>query len=431
MIASNYLSVLQRSASRLVRSFSVAVAMVAGLATAQAAEFEVHRGDDLNVLVVTEEILPGDDEAFLVALTEATADGEGALVVLASPGGALGAGMHMGLMIAEAGVPTFVPENEVCASACALAWLAGAPRMMTTQSEIGFHQPYDEREGEMVPSIEANAVVGHYIATIGEGPEIVSFAVSAPPDQMAWLDMGTAHMIGLETVEVAASGIAIASTEPGLEGVDRRVSPTDENAVAVASVPLPIMRDLTVQEVASLEMTGAVDGTPVDMPLATAFTTVDDMSLRGTQVSPFDVHDLHAPADDELVGFEAMEDALSPVVYDAELDKPSSNTELAVLDALRRYGFAGNEGLRSASAACWRELRDAPSLRTLQYCHVFDLVSETMVDPAAPGDFAHFAIEARLREHHDLIPAIAKPIDDFAAEWRNEATMVVSMMSGR
>ena len=418
---SNHIRMIWQGVTRLAAF--LACFMLAAT-TASAADFQVHRGEDLNVLVVTEEILPGDDEAFLVALTQATANGEGALVVLASPGGALGAGMHIGLMIAEAGVPTFVPENEVCASACALAWLAGAPRMMTTASEIGFHQPYDERDGVMVPSIEANAVVGHYIATIGEGPEIVSFAVSAPPDEMAWLDVGTARTIGLEAVEVAASGIAVAGTP----GVDRRVAPTDETAVAVASVPLPIMRQLTVQEVAALEVTGAVDGV-VEEGFVTAFTSTDDDTLRGTVAAPFGVHDLATP-EDELVGYEALEDTLAPVRYDVT-EESSANVELAVLDALRQYGYAGNEGLREASASCWRELRHAPSLRTLQYCHVFDLVSETMVDPAAPGDFAHFAVEARLREHGDLITAADRSIDDQAAEWRNEATMVVSMMSAQ
>ena len=421
----SHLPTLGKTLGSVLSRGAAAIFVLAAGSAAQAATFEVHRGDDLNVLVVTEEIVPGDDEAFLVALTDATSDGQGALVVLASPGGALGAGMHIGLMIAEAGVPTFVPENEVCASACALAWLAGAPRMMTTESEIGFHQPYDERDGEMIPSIEANAVVGHYIATIGEGPEIVSFAVSAPPDRMAWLDMMTAQTIGLETVEVAASGIAMASAAPGIEGADRRIAPTDEAAPQVASVPLPIMRQLTVQEFASLEMTGAIDGAALDMPLATAFTAIEQ-----PLASPFDAHDLSAP-EGELAGFDEMEEQLRPVALETATVDSSSNVELAVLDALRRYGFAGNEGLRVASAACWRELRSAPTLRTLQYCHVFDLVSETMVDPSQPGDFAHFAVEARLREHRDLVETMARPIDDFAVEWRDEATMVVSMMSGQ
>ena len=377
----------------------------------EAAEFQTHRGADLNILVVTGEIMPQDDERFLAEVERATLDGEHALVVLASDGGALGAGMHMGLVIREAGLPTFVPEGERCASACALAWLAGEPRMTTARSEIGFHQPYDDSTGAMVASIEANAVVGHYIATIGMGPEIVSFAVSAPPDGMAWLTPAVAGSIGLDITEIAVErgGEAMAM-------LTERAPPIDETVAPSAFVPVPVTRPLTPVEVASLSLTGTVDGTTETagngLPLVTAYVPVgapDDMG------GPFEPLLGDHPAEDEMTG-----------LLDAAPDL--DNVEMAVMAAVRTYGAGGLDALASDSAACWRDMRSTPTARALQYCHVFDLVASAVIDPAQPGDFAEFAVGVRLRAHREMVRD-AVP-SDYASAWRDEAGMVVAAMDG-
>ena len=272
-----------------------------------AAEFQTHLSDDLNIVVVTGEIEPNDDELFLAEVERATLDGQHAMVVLSSDGGALGAGMHMGLVIREAGLPTFVPEGERCASACALAWLAGEPRMTTAASEIGFHQPYDESNGTMVASIEANAVVGHYIATIGMGPEIVSFAVSAPPEGMAWLTPSVALGLGLDVMEIASDGGEAMAMASG------RTPPVDEVADPAPGVPLPIMRALTPVEVASVSLTGTVDAGPAGaaVPIVTAYTA-----------------EAGVPAD-------AMGGPFEPLLHDAGLDDAGLHG-----DALHDAGIA-------------------------------------------------------------------------------------------
>ena len=394
----------------------------------RAAAFDVHYGDDLNIVVVTEEILPGDDDAFQRAIKDATHGGRHAMVVLASPGGALGAGMHMGLMIAEAGLPTFVPEGEVCASACALAWLAGAPRMMAGTSEIGFHQPYDERDGEMIPSIEANAVVGHYIATIGMGPAVVSFAVSSPPDRMSWLDLATAHEIGLNVTEVEPSG-AMALAPVGTEGVDRRAAPTDENAVAVASVPLPVMRPLTAHEVASVELTGATDGAAeLGQVFPTTSAAGEPVSGGVTRVAATDWDEPLRPS----IPNEGLPAAAGVPHFDdmtgGEAGTSLRVVERAVMETIRDYGLGGGAALRRASAACWRDMREGPNLEALQFCHVVDLVGQALAEPGMK-DFDEFAVVVRLRAHRMLLDeSVAMPAD-FAATWGAETEMVVAAMT--
>ena len=407
----------------LRRGFLALWITLLGALAAPAAEFQTHRGDDLNILVVTGEIMPSDDDLFLAEVERATADGQHALVVLASDGGALGAGMHMGLVIREAGLATFVPEGERCASACALAWLAGEPRMTTARSEIGFHQPYDDSSGDMVASIEANAVVGHYIATIGMGPEVVSFAVSAPPDSMAWLTPVVADGLGLDIVEVAAErgGEAMAM-------LTERAPPIDEGIEPTPFVPAPLMRPLTAAEVASVSLTGTVDGTAATagegLPLVTAYVPGDGMDGTGGPFEPLldgDAADLHAglphPIEDEMIGMPLDDDAPGIV-----------NVETAVIDAVRAYGVGGHEALANDSAACWRTMRDEPSARALQYCHVFDLVAAAVIDPIHPGEFAEFAVEVRLRAHRPMVTGEVPA--DYASAWRDEATMVVAAMGG-
>lgn len=423
-------------------ALGVWVTLLASVAS-PAAEFETHFADDLNIVVVTGEIMPDDDEVFLTEVDRATANGEHALVVLSSDGGALGAGMHMGLVIQEAGLPTFVPEGERCASACALAWLAGEPRMTTAASEIGFHQPYDESTGTMVASIEANAVVGHYIATIGMGPEIVSFAVSAPPEEMAWLTVPVAATLGLDVVEIASEG------SNAMAMLTNRTPPVDEYAAVASATPLPVMRSLTPPEVASLSLTGAVDGTDAlrgtdtDLPLVTAYT---DTAHRDTDMpvgGPFEpmLGDHSEPVDpmvdemmDELTGGAMMPAGVPAAILSADPfiaplvpgEANMANVETAVMDALTSYGMGGQASLHETSAACWRHMRDEPSVRALQYCHVFDLVAAAVVDPAMPGEFADFAIGVRLRAHREMVAGVPA---DYAAAWRDEAGLAVAAMN--
>ena len=435
-------------AKRLVGAFMLFVGFAWSWA-ASAASFEVHEGEELNVIIVTDEILPEDDRPFLAAVEKARSDGSDAIVVLASPGGALGAGMHMGLIIREAGLPTFVPEGEICASACALAWLAGAPRMMTSVSEIGFHQPYDELDGVMVASIEANAVVGHYIATIGMGPEIVSFAVAAPPDEMGWLDLTTAELIGLDVTEVSISGFAkpvmtASATSPPLATVPDeplRSSPIDENVSAVAYAPLPIMRALTPGEVNSLHSSGFVDGEFVGLSEERPSSTRTPTALTSfAPVEEDQTHDIFAPlllgsddADkavhwgaqtpeaaraDEQSPFAPMQVGLvergaflpSPVRLGSGDRLHPTHVEQAVFEAEHTFYSNGASRLANASASCWRDMRSGPTVQGLETCHAFDLAAADLVDDHP--DFAPLIVQTRLRLHRDMLPvAVAGEVD--------------------
>jgi hypothetical protein len=95
-----------------------------------AAQIEVHGGTSITI---DGKIEHGDFETFKVK----TSPLGKAVVVLASPGGNLLAGIQIGEMIRLRGWSTYVPS--ACASACALAWLGGTQRFMTPIARIGFH----------------------------------------------------------------------------------------------------------------------------------------------------------------------------------------------------------------------------------------------------------------------------------------------------
>ncbi|MDC0934396.1 hypothetical protein OAS20_02520 [Gammaproteobacteria bacterium] len=63
-------------------------------------------------------------------------------VELDSLGGYLNDGYKMGQLMRDNGVETFVPDNAICASSCAVAFLGGVDRVMEDSSIIMFHSPY-------------------------------------------------------------------------------------------------------------------------------------------------------------------------------------------------------------------------------------------------------------------------------------------------
>jgi hypothetical protein len=95
-------------------------------------------GTETDFVLIAGQIEAGDAEKF----QHITANTQMAIVVFSSPGGLLMEGLNIGADIKQRGYVTAVAENTLCASACALAWLGGARRLMTNSSKIGFHAAF-------------------------------------------------------------------------------------------------------------------------------------------------------------------------------------------------------------------------------------------------------------------------------------------------
>jgi hypothetical protein len=118
-------------------------------------------GTDL--IEVSGELVRGDETKF-VELAISSVD---AIVVFQSGGGNLLAGIEIGKAIRLKGFSTLVPDNMYCASACALAWLAGRVRLMSDTARVGFHAVYTAQDGETRVSSAGNAIVGAYLSQLG------------------------------------------------------------------------------------------------------------------------------------------------------------------------------------------------------------------------------------------------------------------------
>jgi ATP-dependent protease ClpP protease subunit len=149
------------------------------------------------VIAITGELTLGDERKFIqIALPIAHA-----VVQFNSNGGSLHAGIEIGKAIKLKRFDSLVKHGTYCASACALAWLAGARRFMEPAARVGFHAAYEVENGQAKTSGSGNAVVGAYLNQLGLSVEAIVYISTAAPESMQWLNATDANRYGIR-VEV-------------------------------------------------------------------------------------------------------------------------------------------------------------------------------------------------------------------------------------
>ena len=173
--------------------------------TVKAAEFARQTDTDgLVIISLSGEIVEKDDEKFLQLIHGVNR----AVVVLQSNGGSLYPALTMGRAIKASGFATLVPDNAICASACAMIWLGGAKRYSSSSAQIGFHAAYRERYGFATESGSGNAIVGSYYASLGLSDEAIYYLTSSAPGDMFWIDADKARELGIEIAVIPSSAPA-------------------------------------------------------------------------------------------------------------------------------------------------------------------------------------------------------------------------------
>lgn len=195
--------------------------------SAGAAEIELHRGADLNLISIEGEIKAGDAEKFKRLAIQIKAG----VVALESPGGALGPALDIGRAIQIAGLSTYVPENTVCTSSCALIWVAGANRFLSRSARVGFHASYRDNNGRLEEVGIANAMIGRYLTLLNLPERSVMFATAASPNEILWLKTD-----GTDRSSIEFKVIDLAEDEP---------SQADSTPAASAIAPPPIETSAT------------------------------------------------------------------------------------------------------------------------------------------------------------------------------------------
>lgn len=171
-----------------------------------AAEISVSPGAaGLDVITVSGTINVGDEAAF----RKLAVASDRAVVVLNSGGGNLKAGLEIGKAIRLSGFATAAAPDALCASACALTWLAGLPRLLDLSSKVGFHAAYRLVEGRASENGAANALVGAYLNQLGLGEKAVVFVTTAPPEGIEWLTPEKASAVSIPYETIAANAPSV------------------------------------------------------------------------------------------------------------------------------------------------------------------------------------------------------------------------------
>jgi hypothetical protein len=230
---------------RAIRAVSVVVPLLLSIDAAPSAEIRREVGSNAAFIRLEGLILPEDRESFQVAADP----GGKAIVLLDSPGGSLQAGLAMGALIHLKRFATFVPAQTLCASACALMWLAGNPRIIGAGGAVGFHAAFFEKDGSKIISAQANALVGAYLNQLGFSPEVVLHVTHAMPEKMNWLNETAARRMGIDVIwadqvdqaapAVPGSGGSRKSYNPvsAVTSFYRALGAADGNAAAALIVP--------------------------------------------------------------------------------------------------------------------------------------------------------------------------------------------------
>ncbi|MER8648965.1 hypothetical protein [Mesorhizobium sp. M0586] len=166
----------------------------------------IPQSDGSDIIVITGVVEDNDDVKF----KQIAAATRQAIVLLNSEGGSVVPALEIGRAIRLRGFATAVASDALCASACALAWLAGTPRLAGERANIGFHASYVVNNGSTSVSGVANALIGAYLNQLGLSENAIVFVTSAPPEGMAWLSGQQANELGLK---VLALQMPAASTE--------------------------------------------------------------------------------------------------------------------------------------------------------------------------------------------------------------------------
>jgi hypothetical protein len=189
-------------------------------ASAHAADISVRPpgAAGMPLVIVSGTIAPGDGETFkqkVASLTKAT-------VGFHSPGGHLLSGITIGETIHAKKFSTYVPTDAWCASACAIAWLAGQTRFMGPGARIGFHAAFSAATRQVTGV--GNALMGAYLNKIGLPSRAVIYISKAPPNGMTWLDAKQAAQEGIvvsvleSSQQFTTASVAPAASSPTAGG---------------------------------------------------------------------------------------------------------------------------------------------------------------------------------------------------------------------
>ena len=189
-------------AGRLLRPalfWLLAAGLLSNFATAATIFVTASPEFQLPVISITGTIEATDGDGFSVIASQYPQ----ALVKLNSPGGNLLGGLQIGKIIRHRNFSTAVIGDSMCASICAVMWLAGTSRYTDSTAKIGFHAAASVKNGVAQESGAPNAVLGSFLGSLGLSDKAIAYLTSSAPNSMTWLTPAKADELGLNVKDIA------------------------------------------------------------------------------------------------------------------------------------------------------------------------------------------------------------------------------------
>ena len=194
-----------------------------------------------DVVLLSGEMQAGDAAQIVAAIQGANMAGRLVSGVrLNSPGGSLAEGIKIADTIRYAKVATVVVNDATCASACFVAFAAGAEKYVSYSAAVGVHgASVDGQETE--GSRSATVAMAKVVKELGVPSSIIGQMVVTPPGQMVWLQPADLQSMGVTMTgkpgqsvnpPLAAQVPAGGPPGPGLAanaGLAKTTAPTDND----------------------------------------------------------------------------------------------------------------------------------------------------------------------------------------------------------
>jgi hypothetical protein len=170
----------------ILRSLMAALAAIAAASSAHAMDYS-YRVIGRQIVIDASGEIQMDEAARLFNWVSAQRWGHrrAYTIVFDSGGGDMQGGWEMARIVARFGLNTGVAHGGMCASACVMAWAAGAHKSSATDAKIGVHMA---RLGD---EIAANATLfyANFVKQTGAPSSVVAGLISTPPNSVYYLSL--------------------------------------------------------------------------------------------------------------------------------------------------------------------------------------------------------------------------------------------------
>ena len=214
--------------------------LVIGGALALAMSFQAQAGtvshylnsDGREVVSLSGDIVTGDADQ----VTSAIRFGNDAGIVISgirlnSLGGNLVEGIKIANIIRFAKIATVVVNGTKCASACFIAFAAGAEKYVSYSAFVGVHGASSDGQ-ETEGSRSATIMMAKVVKDLGVPPGIIGQMVVTPPDQIVWLQPSDLQSMGVTMTGKPNQTVGVATVPQ----VPLQIAPLEQQATTGAPI---------------------------------------------------------------------------------------------------------------------------------------------------------------------------------------------------